>query len=163
MAEVDDADETGTLPGRAIVVALALATVLIGGYVTTGMPGMDHGDPTGGNGSAPSMDHAAMPAIHLGPDAFAARLARPSAFVVNVHTPYAGEIEGTDEFIPYDQIADDDRLPADKDTEIVLYCRSGRMSALAADALVRGGYTDVVDLEGGMDAWETAGMPLPRR
>ena len=34
------------------------------------------------------------------------------------------------------------------------------MSAIAAEALVKGGYTDVWNLDGGMIAWEEAGLPL---
>ena len=42
----------------------------------------------------------------------------------------------------------------------MLYCRSGNMSAEAAEMLVGLGYTDVWDLRGGMIAWERAGFRL---
>ena len=80
--------------------------------------------------------------------------------MVNVHIPYEGEIQNTDLFLPYDQIEESlDKLP-DKDSPIVLYCRSGRMSTIAAEALVALGYTRVFELNGGMVAWEQAGLPL---
>ena len=91
---------------------------------------------------------------------FANRLKDPDSFVINVHVPYEGEIEGTDAFIPFDEIAGDDRLPADKEAEILLYCRSGRMSAEAATTLVDEGYTNVYELQGGMNAWEAAGRKI---
>ncbi len=83
---------------------------------------------------------------------------------VNVHIPYEGEIAKTDAFIPYNEIEKNlDKLPADKNAKIILYCRSGRMSAMAAEALVRQGYTNVWNMEGGMITWETLGFPLAKK
>ena len=56
--------------------------------------------------------------------------------------------------LPYDEIA----LKAatvlpEKEKEIVLYCRSGRRSAIAKKALVELGYKDVEDF-GGINRWK---------
>lgn len=90
-----------------------------------------------------------------------AMLGEEGLVLVNVHVPYEGEIEGTDLFIPYDQVAADlDQLPSERDAKVVLYCRSGSMSAIAARELVAAGYTNVLNLDGGMNAWRSQGFPL---
>jgi rhodanese-related sulfurtransferase len=79
---------------------------------------------------------------------------------VNVHIPYEGEIDKTDLFIPYNEIANNlSKLPA-KDARIVVYCKSGGMSEQAAKVLVSLGYTHVFDVEGGFTAWKDAGYAL---
>ena len=82
---------------------------------------------------------------------------------VNVHIPFEGNIADTDLSIPYDQISEPAnlaQLPADKNAKIVLYCRSGRMSEIAAEELVKLGYTNIWNLDGGMLDWEQAGFEI---
>jgi rhodanese-related sulfurtransferase len=88
-------------------------------------------------------------------------LAKKEFLLVNVHIPYEGEIAGTDLAFPFDQVdANLARLPTDKSARVILYCRSGSMSSIAARALVKLGFTDVWNLDGGMIAWQEAGHPL---
>ncbi len=135
-------------------------------YFGLGMPGMDHGD------SMSSMDHAVStsapekPAEQvkvqlLDPGSFAERMSAKAAVLVNVHVPFEGHIEGTKLSIPFDTIAGQiAKLPADRGTPLLIYCKSGRMSEIAGAELLRLGYRNVSDLDGGMNAWEDSGRML---
>jgi len=48
----------------------------------------------------------------------------------------------------------------DVKTEIILYCGGGFRSALAADALQKMGYTNVLSMDGGIRVWREKGYPL---
>ncbi|MEN4042087.1 MAG: rhodanese-like domain-containing protein [Anaerolineaceae bacterium] len=90
-------------------------------------------------------------------------LANKDFTFVNVHIPFEGDIAGTDLSIAYNEIEQNlDMLPAEKDARIVLYCRSDRMSRIAAETLLGLGYTNIWNLDGGMVAWEQAGLPLEK-
>lgn len=100
---------------------------------------------------------------NITPDALNTMLKDKDFIFINVHIPFAGNIAGTDLSIPYDQIEQNlSQLPSDKNSKIVLYCRSGRMSQIAAEKLVSLGHTAVWNLKGGMVDWEQAGYDLER-
>ena len=95
------------------------------------------------------------------PDELNAMLKDQDFVFINVHIPFAGDITDTDLSIPYDQIEQNlSQLPDDKNAKIVLYCRSGRMSEIAAEELVSLGYTNIWNLKGGMVDWEQTGHTL---
>jgi rhodanese-related sulfurtransferase len=95
-------------------------------------------------------------------DEFAAILdGRSDQFtVVNVHIPYEGEVPNTDLEIAYNEVETLTASLPDRDASIILYCRSGNMSADAAQALVDAGYTQIYDVQGGMNAWTSSGRKL---
>ncbi|OGQ52778.1 MAG: hypothetical protein A2W66_01765 [Deltaproteobacteria bacterium RIFCSPLOWO2_02_56_12] len=81
--------------------------------------------------------------------------------LINVHIPYEGELPQTDALIPYEEVEKHlDKLPRSRDAKIVLYCMSGRMSAIAAETMVRLGYRNVWNLKEGMREWQKKGFPL---
>jgi rhodanese-related sulfurtransferase len=76
------------------------------------------------------------------------------SFLLDVHIPEQTHIPGTDAFIAYNQIQQNsDKLPQDKSTPILVYCRSGSMSKSASREIANLGYTNVYDLEGGINAY----------
>jgi len=99
--------------------------------------------------------------VDISLDQFVEMLKNKDFILINVHIPYEGEIPGTDLFIPYNAIDQyKEKLPRQKDTKIVLYCRTGRMSAIAAEKLVQLGYTRIFEFHGGMREWERSGRQL---
>lgn len=87
-----------------------------------------------------------------------ARMAEPGVIVLDVRMQQeydAGHIANA-VLLPLPLIETGDAAVAkalpDKDDEILVYCRSGRRSAIAANALINMGYTNVFDF-GGINDW----------
>lgn len=86
---------------------------------------------------------------------------KEDAFVLDVHIPEQTHIPGTDAFIPYTEIEENiNKLPKDRNTPILVYCRSGSMSKKAADNLINLGYTQVYDLSGGINAYKESNVKV---
>jgi len=117
--------------------------------------------PGAASSSAPSVSQAVESDegfVHITPSQLALMLEDKDFLLINTHAPYGFEIEHTDAHIPLDE---EGRwlhhYPADRATKIVLYCRSGKWSSIAAPDLVAAGYTNVHHLDGGMVAWHEEG------
>lgn len=146
---------------RVIVLALGAAIVLALASCGTGAEGSDPSPatsavqtqnvPVEGGGTYTDVNAAGL----------ASMLETKDFLLINVHIPYESEIHDTDLFVPYNDIERNlDEFPADKGAKLVVYCRSGGMSAIAARTLVQLGYSDVWNLDGGMIAWTDAGYSL---
>jgi rhodanese-related sulfurtransferase len=86
--------------------------------------------------------------------------ARPEVVIVDVRQPVetrSGTVPGA-VLIPLSEFG---RRLAElpRDRPILTICRSGHRSPLAARQLKQAGY-DVTDVDGGMMAWERAGLPI---
>lgn len=135
-------------------ISLALVAAALIAVVVLANTGDD-----GGSDRSASAGAKASPAL-VAPDVFADRIGAPGVVTINVHTPNEGSIAGTDLTIAFDQIVESGELPVDRGTPLAIYCRSGNMSADAVDDLAALGYTDIVELDGGFNAWEASGRPL---
>jgi len=98
----------------------------------------------------------------LPPEEFEKIIQNESVFLLNVHTPYSGKINGTDEIIEDWENLDKymEKLPMDVSVPIAVYCRSGKMSADASKQLLEMGYQKIYELDGGMSAWEESGRKI---
>ncbi|MEU4512221.1 rhodanese-like domain-containing protein [Nonomuraea wenchangensis] len=101
-------------------------------------------------------------------DAAAARsliAADPDVLVVDVRTPAeygTAHIDGAVN-LPLDQVdAHLRRIVADAGGRLLLVCQSGRRAERARTALNDAGLSDVVVLDGGMNAWIASGAPVDR-
>jgi rhodanese-related sulfurtransferase len=136
---------------------LTLTTLLFAGCGETTSPAASQSAPA----DIFSLPKNADGYIDITVDQLEPALANKDFTMVNVHIPYEGELPQTDAFVPYNEIETNlSQLPADKNSRIVLYCRSGRMSTDAAQTLVNLGYTNIVEVDGGMQAWEATGNNL---
>ncbi|RPJ26790.1 MAG: hypothetical protein EHM33_10335 [Chloroflexi bacterium] len=97
-------------------------------------------------------------------DVLATNLAEKAPFLLDVRSQAEVDKDGYIEggvHVPFsDFLTSLDQLPADKDAPIVIYCASGHRGSMAAMALRLMGYTDVVNLGGGLGAWKNAGLPV---
>ena len=90
---------------------------------------------------------------------------REDALVVDVRDPGeygAGHILGAKN-VPLARI--DERAPdlgKRKDRPLILYCDTANRSGKAIAALRKQGFTRVVNLSGGLGAWQQAGLPVEK-
>ena len=82
-------------------------------------------------------------------------------FLLDVHVPEQAHIKGTNAFVDFRKIKENqEKPPRDKNTEIVAYCLGGPMSVTAAEDLLDLGYTRVQYLERGTWVWKRAGFQV---
>ncbi|MEO8548744.1 MAG: ThiF family adenylyltransferase [Kofleriaceae bacterium] len=101
------------------------------------------------------------PITHISVAELKARLAARDVVLIDVRNAVEhdiGNIGGT--LLPVDVIAQQTSetirslVPADRDQSIAVYCRSGARSARACQLLQQLGYTRVINVQGGIVAWQ---------
>ena len=120
--------------------------------------GVDAGLDAGTDGGV----DAGVAVLHaLSADELHTLLTNKNFLLIDVHTPAANHVPGTDVRIAYDDTAGlVAYIGADLDRKVVLTCVSGSMSGVAGAALVALGYRNIWHLTGGTSAWRAAGYPL---
>lgn len=143
-----------------IVVALAAATA------ATGCGGDDEAaEPVAEALAADAEAAAASPEYGLVTAEQAAELAASGVTVLDVRTPeeYAeGHIEGARLIDFYSATFADQVAALDPGQEYLVYCRSGNRSGQAVGLMQELGIDRVWDLDGGVIAYSSAGLPLVR-
>jgi thioredoxin len=90
-------------------------------------------------------------------------IADSDPLVLDVRTPreyYGGHLEGAT-LIPLQQLAGRlSEIASHKKKPILLYCRSGNRSTVAAEILARDGFTKLYHLHDGIRGWKEAGMKV---
>jgi rhodanese-related sulfurtransferase len=90
---------------------------------------------------------------------------REDALVVDVREPGeygVGHILGARN-VPLSRLADAADLGKRKDRPLILYCDSGDRSGKATSVLKKQGFARVVNLSGGIGAWQQAGLPVEKK
>ena len=122
------------------------------------------GTEPGGSDDTAAPAPAPAPLVTLSPEDLAARIKAGNVRLIDVRTDAEvtdGVISGA-EHIPLDRF-DPAKLDLSDGREVVLYCRSGRRSAIAGEKLAAVTGEPVAHLEGGMLAWEAAGQPVDKQ
>ena len=66
------------------------------------------------------------------------------------------------ENIVYDDNFEEKLGKLEKDKPIIIYCRSGRRTALSADIMEKQGFIKIYELEGGIMQWMKEGNPIKK-
>ena len=95
---------------------------------------------------------------------FATAIKNDSVVVVDVRTPAeykSGYIKGAQNIDMRSADFQTEAAKLDKKKKIAVYCRSGKRSKIAANALADMGYM-VIELNSGMLGWQNASMPVEK-
>ena len=98
----------------------------------------------------------------LAPKVFKSKMGKSSVTLLDVRTPYefkTGHLENATNININDPGFEEKSGKLDKAKPVLVYCLAGKRSQKAAEMLRKKGYK-VQELEGGIEAWQAAGLPV---
>lgn len=98
------------------------------------------------------------------PKEFSQKCYSENTILLDVRTPeeYAeGHLKGATLINYLDQKNFNDQVAKlDKNKTVYVYCRSGGRSGYSQEIMLKQGFKSVINLDGGIDAWKKAGLPV---
>lgn len=139
--------------------------ILVAALLANTMPGARAAEPVPATSPPPATASQPEAPARIAPADLQPRLQSLDADIVVL------DVRTTDEFaqghvpgarnIPHDQLGSRLAELGDvRDRQVVLYCRSGRRSGLAARTLRAAGFQRLLQLEGDYPGWTDAGLPV---
>ena len=102
-------------------------------------------------------------ATNLGAEEFQSKVNETGIVVVDVRTPFefmTGHIQGAINIDAEAATFDSEIAKLDKSAPNAIYCQSGRRSGIAATKMTDAGFTNVFNLQDGINSWNSAGYPV---
>ena len=94
---------------------------------------------------------------------FASKNTKEERIIIDVRTPgeyEEGHLKGAENIDVSSPTFLDDLNALDKNAQYSIYCRSGNRSSQVLQIMKASGFKDVLDLQGGIVAWDRAGETL---
>jgi rhodanese-related sulfurtransferase len=104
--------------------------------------------------------------INIDPATFAAKMEGNKGILLDVRTPEEiaeGKIAGAMEINYNDENFQEQLSQLDPATPVYVYCAAGGRSSKTAIVLKEKGFNLVYNLDGGITAWQEAGMPVEKK
>lgn len=105
-------------------------------------------------------EEAAATVVSVGPEEFASMMESNPGVLIDVRTAdeySGGHLEGAKLVDYYGSDFEANISELDRDVPVYVYCRSGGRSGRSASQMEEMGFKTVIDLSGGIMAWESAG------
>jgi rhodanese-related sulfurtransferase len=149
---------------KQVIASLLLITLLLAGC--GGKPNATTADVASTNGAAaveaPEIDLSTLPDV-IDAETAAAIKDRADVLLIDVREQWEydeGHIPGIT-LIPMNSVPSRlSEIPTDK--TVVFACRSGNRSGQVFNYLKEQGYTNIHNLQGGITAWQSAGLPVEK-